>query len=129
MRERLVDMVTQHLGDLTSRLSANPSTLYDYCPIPRVIYEELEEELWCHNFYLANLTDTVRFPEWPIGDPVGVMRSVLDAWRAEMEKTGTVQLQTDEAYAILGLPLNADAKVRAAVALLAVPWQAVGASD
>ncbi len=111
MRERLVDLVSQHLGDLTSRLAANPSTLYDYCPIPRVIYEELEEELWCHNFYLANLTDTARFPEWPIGDPVGLLRSVLDAWRAELEKTGSVQLHTDEAYAILGLPPSSDAKV------------------
>jgi DnaJ family protein C protein 13 len=118
MRERLVDLVMQHLGDLTARLSANPSTLYDYCPIPRVIYEELENELWCHNFYLANLTDTARFPEWPISDPVGLLRSVLDAWRLELEKTGVEQLNTDEAYAILGIAPDSDGKVRAAAAAL-----------
>ena len=110
MREHLVDLVFQHIGDLSGRLAANPSTLYDYCPIPRVIYEELEAELWCHNFYLANLTDTARFPEWDIVDPVGLLRSVLDHWRAEMEKTGEEALNTDEAYGILGIATGSDAK-------------------
>ena len=64
MRQHLQDMLRQHIGDLPSRLAANPSTLYDFCPVPPVVYEELEEELWCHNFYLRNLTDAERFPDW-----------------------------------------------------------------
>ncbi len=55
MRSRLLDMVAQHVGDLAQRLAANPSTLYDYCPIPPVVYEELEKEMWCHNYYLNSL--------------------------------------------------------------------------
>lgn len=55
--------------------------------------------------------DTARFPDWPITDPVGLLRSVMDAWRLEMDKTEVVALNTDEAYSILGIPVNSDAAV------------------
>jgi DnaJ homolog subfamily C member 13 len=46
MRGHAVDMVASHLGDLRQRLASHARTLYDYCPIPRIIFEELAEELW-----------------------------------------------------------------------------------
>lgn len=123
MRAHLADMVSQHLGDLQSRLAANPCTLYDWLPIPPVTYEELAAELWCHNFYLANLCDEARFPEWPVGDPVGLLRAVLDAWRAELVKGEEPTASPDEAYAVLGLPVGADDKeIRKAYRKLAVKY-------
>lgn len=111
MRNHLVEMVTQHLGDLPGRLAANPCTLYDYCPIPRVTYPELEEELWCANYYLANLTDEARFPNWPISDAVNLLRAVLDAWRLEMDKEGTEEaVSVEEAAEILSVDKDADDK-------------------
>lgn len=125
MRAHLLDMITQHLGDLPARLAANPCTLYDYCPIPRVVYEDLEQELWCANFYLANLTDEARFPDWPIKDPVGLLRAVLDAWRTEAAKEGADAgtVSTDEACDILGVPADADDKaIRKAYRKLAMKY-------
>jgi DnaJ family protein C protein 13 len=103
MRGYVVDMVNQHLGDLRQRLAANARSVYDYCPIPRVIYEDLQEELWCHNFYLANLCDETRFPDWPIPEPVELLRAVLDSWRKEVEKEAP-DVTFDEAREVLGLP-------------------------
>lgn len=180
MRGHLLDMVVQHLGDLPARLAANPCTLYDYCPIPPVRYEELDAELWCHNFYLANLCDEVRqggrgaggrraarqaagraastrtrphaappsnavvvasprfpspvfpsshsslqarFPDWPIADPVGLLRAVLDAWRSELTKTEEPKGSPDDAYATLGIAVGADEKeIRKAYRKLAIKY-------
>jgi len=123
MRSHLLDMIAQHLGDLPARLAANPCTLYDYCPIPPVKYEELDAELWCSNYYLNNLTDESRFPDWNIADPVGLLRAVLDAWRLEVTKTGEKGVSMDEAYGIIGLPVGADEKeIRKAYRKLAMKF-------
>ena len=123
MRAHLLDMVSQHLGDLPARLAANPCTLYDYCPVPPVKYEELTKELWCHNFYLGNLCDEVRFPVWPIPDPVALLRGVLDAWRKEVSRTGEKTVPLDEAYTTIGVSVGADEKeIRKAYRKLAMKY-------
>jgi hypothetical protein len=54
------------------RLLSNTHALYQYCPIPRIMFPELETELFCNIYYLRHLCDTARFPDWPIKDPVCV---------------------------------------------------------
>jgi len=108
MRGQLIDMITQHLGELPARLRANPATIYDYCPIPRVTYEELDEELWCSNFYLRNLTDEARFANWTIDDPVMLLRAALDNWRLETSKTEDDKVDLSEAWKELGLEPGAE---------------------
>ena len=113
----------QHLGDLPSRLAANPCTLYDSIPIPPVKYEELVEEVWCASFYLNNLCDDARFGDWAIADPVALLRAVLDAWRLEVVKTGEKGVSLDEAYGIMGLPVGAeDKEIRKAYRKLAIKF-------
>jgi len=123
MRAHLLEMIAQHLGDLPPRLAANPCTLYDYCPIPPVKFEELDAELWCSSYYLNNLCDEVRFPDWAIANPVGLLRATLDAWRLEVLKTGEKGVSLDEAYGIMGLPVGADdSNIRKAYRKLALKF-------
>ena len=88
MRQRLIRAVDQHLATLRGRLVQNIATRYDleFAPIPSVNYPELEQELWCHNYYLRNLCDEIRFPEWPISEPVELLKASLDSWRRERDK-------------------------------------------
>eukprot|EP00941_MAST-03F_sp_MAST-3F-sp1_P001821 g1821.t1 len=102
MRKHLVEMTTQHLCGFGRRLQENPLARYEYCPIPAVKYEELEDELWCHNFYLKNLCDEAKFPDWPIQDPVNVLVGILEAWRNELAKE-KIGLDTEEALKVLQL--------------------------
>jgi DnaJ family protein C protein 13 len=105
MRKHLVEMVQQHLGEGPATLMEDTQWQYDFCPIPPVKYEELEEELWCHNFYLRNLCDEARFPAWPIAEPVELIRAVLDAWRMEFDKEGDTEgVSLDDARDTLQLP-------------------------
>ena len=62
------------------RLCEHTTEKYDYCPFSGIPYENLRRELFCHNYYLNNLCDEVRFPEWPIEEPFEVFRSCLQKW-------------------------------------------------
>lgn len=86
IREHTVEMINQHIGDFAARLRQNSSDQYEYCPIPKVHYTALDKELYCHNFYLRNLCDEIRFPKWPIDEPLFLIRDVIEKWRMEMEK-------------------------------------------
>lgn len=68
--------------------------------MPSIQYKELENELFCHNYYLAALCDDIKFPEWNLRDPVELLRSVLDAWRIENEKKAP-KVSLDDARNIL----------------------------
>ena len=114
LRALLIDLIGQHLGDFPLRLRQHPLLLYDFCPCPKVVYSALEEELFCHNFYLRLLCDEQRFPEWPVEEPVSLLYAALELYREEMRESGPggddVSLERDggkggfaEALQILGL--------------------------
>ncbi|GMH90851.1 hypothetical protein TL16_g11886 [Triparma laevis f. inornata] len=104
MRKHLVEMIQQHLGDFPKRIWQNTCSKYEYCPIPGIAYKQLENEIFCHNYYLSNLCDEVRFPDWPIAEPVEVLRSCLEEWKKEM-KRDTVKEEDacEDARKVLGL--------------------------
>ena len=86
MRKHLVEMIYQHLGDFPKRLCENTTDTYKYCPMPGVAFQRLEKELFCHNYYLHNLCDEERFPDWPIAEPIEVFRACLEEWRKQMSR-------------------------------------------
>lgn len=69
-RRLMIEKIAAHLADFTPRLQSNTRALYQYCPIPVINYPQLENELFCNIYYLKHLCDTLRFPDWPIKDPV-----------------------------------------------------------
>jgi DnaJ homolog subfamily C member 13 len=109
MRQILIRRIDQHLATLRGRLVQNISTRYDleFAPIPTVNYSELDNELWCGNYYLRNLCDEQRFPKWPIADPVALLKSALDGWRRERDKGKSDNVKKmmgeDEALKILNI--------------------------
>ncbi|KAL0869621.1 hypothetical protein ABMA27_005874, partial [Loxostege sticticalis] len=102
MRRILIMKVAAHIGEFTPRLRAHVCARYPYLAIPAVRYPHLEAELFCNMFYLRHLCDTRRFPDWPIPEPVGLLKDVLEAWRREVEKKPP-SMTASEAYAVLGL--------------------------
>lgn len=66
----MIEKIAAHLADFTPRLQSNTRALYQYCPIPVINYPQLENELFCNIYYLKHLCDTLRFPDWPVKDPV-----------------------------------------------------------
>ena len=66
----MIERIASHVGDFTPRLQSNTRALYQYCPMPVIVFPQLETELFCNIYYLRHLCDTSRFPDWPIKDPV-----------------------------------------------------------
>ena len=102
MRRYMIERLALHVGELPLRLQTHCTTRYDYCPLPRICYPELREELFCHRYYLRHLCDETRFGEWPIDEPVPLLQAVLSAWQSELRKVAS-KMSREEALGVLGL--------------------------
>ncbi|CAM9517259.1 unnamed protein product, partial [Choristocarpus tenellus] len=80
LRRHLQEMLLQHLGDFLLRLKQDPSLPYLHCPMPCVRYPPLLGESSAGGYYLRNLCDTKRFPNWPVVDPTQVLSETLRSW-------------------------------------------------
>ena len=101
MRQFMIQKIAYHLADFTPRLKSNVRALYQYCPIPMITYPALENELFCDIYYLRNLCNVVKFPDWPITNPLKLLKEVLMAWRTEVEKKPSSMTAAD-ALKVLG---------------------------
>ncbi|KAH9315592.1 hypothetical protein KI387_024219, partial [Taxus chinensis] len=105
--ERLIDQVLKHLGDFPHKLPQHCHSLYEYAPMPPVTYPELQDEMWCHRYYLQNLCDEIRFPGWPIVEHVEFLQSLLVMWREELTRR-PMDLSEEEACKILEISMEED---------------------
>ena len=109
MRKHLVEMIRQHLGDFPLRLFQNTTTEYEYCPMPGVAYKRLG--IFCHNYYLQNLCDEGRFPDWPISEPVEVFRACLEHFKKQLDRDETSEEQMlEKARVVLDLKVGDGSK-------------------
>lgn len=86
LRKHVVEMVNAHIGDFPQRLRQHTMSRYDFCPMPKILFPTLDKELYCHIYYIRNLIDEVQFPEWPIAEPLVLLRDTIEKWRKEMAK-------------------------------------------
>ncbi|KAI5693331.1 hypothetical protein M8J75_013933 [Diaphorina citri] len=102
MRRLLIGKIAAHIADFTPRLRGNNRAVYQFCGIPAVRYPQLEQEMFVNIFYLRHLCDTAKFPDWPINQPIMLLKDVLEAWKAEVERKPP-EMSVDDAYEALGL--------------------------
>jgi hypothetical protein len=107
LRKHLVEMIELHLGDFPTRIRQYTSAPYEYVPLATVHYQNLEKEIYVHEYYLKNLCDEVKFPDWPIGEPLVLLRECIQRWREEMSK-GVVDSSISDAKLLLKLPNKYD---------------------
>ena len=105
MRRLLIERIAAHIGDFTPRLQSNTRSLYQYCSIPIIQYPQLENELFCNIYYLRHLCNTTKFPDWPIKEPIKLLKNVLEEWKREVDKKPP-SITWEEAYKILNLPID-----------------------
>ncbi len=85
-RVHVFEMVSQHLGTFPAALRQFTMARYEYCPIPGLHFPELDKELYVNRYYLNNLCNEVQFPNWPIHEPLMLLRDTVERWRLEMAK-------------------------------------------
>lgn len=105
MRRTMIEKIACHVADFTSRLKSNNRAGYEYCPIAPIGYEQLEDELFVDIYYLRNLCNIQKFPQWPIKDPVALLKSLLDAWKEEATRQ-PLSFSLDDALSVLRLDIS-----------------------
>eukprot|EP00123_Amoebidium_parasiticum_P014853 comp22669_c0_seq1/m.35022 comp22669_c0_seq1/g.35022 ORF comp22669_c0_seq1/g.35022 comp22669_c0_seq1/m.35022 type:complete len:2507 (-) comp22669_c0_seq1:101-7621(-) len=112
MRARLVGQIASHLGDFPRLLPECTSLVYDYVPMPTITYPEIKDELWCHKYYLKNLCDTVRFPNFVVVDLVETLQAILFMWKdllaADDPSRKKGAMSVEEARRLLGVDETAN---------------------
>ncbi|XP_033101582.1 dnaJ homolog subfamily C member 13-like isoform X2 [Anneissia japonica] len=103
MRRMMIEKIASHIADFTPRLQSNTRALYQYCPIPIISYPQLEKELFVNIYYLRHLCDQQKFPDWPIKDPVKLLKDILEEWKKEVEKKPP-SMSREEAFETLKIP-------------------------
>ncbi|KAH9562610.1 hypothetical protein CY35_05G081400 [Sphagnum magellanicum] len=77
MRKRLLDHLTTELESYVKFRATDPLALYIHVPRTPLAYPELAESVFSAPFYLQNLLDIDRFPNYPINDPVRFLNSLM----------------------------------------------------
>lgn len=65
----------------------------------------LSNQLFRHRYYLRNLCDESRFPDWPIVEHVEFLQSLLAMWREELTRR-PLELSEEQACEILEIALD-----------------------
>lgn len=102
LRHHVVEMIDYHLGGFYYKLKQFTLAKYDYCPIPNIHFDSLDQEIYVHEYYLVHLCNEVKFPNWPISEPLVLLREVLERWRSEMIK-GVAPSNIIDAKVVLGI--------------------------
>jgi DnaJ family protein C protein 13 len=100
----MITRIAAHVADFSVRLKTNVRAIYQYCPIPAIQYDQLEDELFCHIYYLRHLCDTKRFADWPIQDPVALLKACLQAWHDEINRKPS-NFSLKDACEVLGVDI------------------------
>jgi DnaJ family protein C protein 13 len=109
LRKHMVVMIDQHIGDFSGRLRQFTLSKYEYCPIPTIHYPELDKTIYVFEYYLKNLCDEDKFKDWPIGEPLILLRECIERWRIEMTKC-VVDSAVSDAKSLLKLGDQFDTK-------------------
>lgn len=86
MKRHMIEKIAIHVAPYSARLTSNVKCIYKFIPITSIEYPQLEDELFCHYYYLRHLCDEQRFPNWEIREPLAFLRSCLQVWKDEIEK-------------------------------------------
>ncbi|KAG0579697.1 hypothetical protein KC19_4G117600 [Ceratodon purpureus] len=77
MRQRLLDHLTSELEPYVKSRANDPMAPYVHTPRAPIYYPELTDIVFSAPYYLQNILDMDRFPDYPISDPDGFLRSLM----------------------------------------------------
>lgn len=110
MKAYLTSTIQQYLRKFLDRIKSKSTETYRYIPLPQVEYENLNGELFCHGYYLRNLCNEDKFPEWPISEPIELFHACQEVWNGiALKHKRTWNISLEEARLLMGLNISDNA--------------------
>ncbi|XP_024368115.1 uncharacterized protein [Physcomitrium patens] len=94
MRQRLLDHLTSELESYVKFRATDPLALYIHVPKAPLSYPELEDSVFSAPFYIQNLLDNERSPNYQVNDPNGFLNSLMQDLRRSTKMLADVVTET-----------------------------------
>jgi hypothetical protein len=91
MRQHLQNSVQQHLQILFNKVHTDIHYKYEHTPLQRIIYPQIEKELFVHGYYLSGLLD----PQWQgfvVTEPEVLFEKIVDRFKVETEEKNMITM-------------------------------------
>jgi hypothetical protein len=116
MRNNLVNLIEEHISDFFKLFQEDNSSTYRFLAIPPIFYDGIDDELFCHGYYLCNLCNESKYPEFSVEEPKLFFIECIETWKRLLGKSNQQSIiSVDEALSFFGLAnSNNDIELRAA---------------
>lgn len=106
MRRYLASMINEHIGEFLTELQSDCSSTYTFSMMPVISYDRLENEIFCHCYYLSNLCSEGNAAEYPIASPKSLFLETFQHWNKMLipYKTESNDLCPNDGESILCSP-------------------------
>ncbi|KAL9652253.1 hypothetical protein ABK040_011913 [Willaertia magna] len=91
MRKHLQSCIRNHVAEFKQTLEKDTSTIYQFNPLSRVIYSQIEKELYIENYYIRNLLKP-EFRDFPITNPQQLFDGVVEYMSNESNEDNLIIL-------------------------------------
>ncbi|KAF0686013.1 Aste57867_22167 [Aphanomyces stellatus] len=104
MRDTLWRVCKAHLDDHRRHLQEDVAAPFAYHPMAPVVYRELDDEVFCHGYYLRQFCNT---RDVDVKDPGTFLSKLAAEWTREINRPAMALSRTDAAR-VLDLPEDSD---------------------
>ncbi|MEN2500373.1 MAG: DnaJ subfamily C member 13, partial [Marteilia pararefringens] len=91
MRKWMINKLSAHVSEFLPILNENILSIYEYVPIIKIEYPQLDKELFCHGLYLKYLClekEKLSKQNFRFSNPIEFLRTLLKQWQDELLKEG-----------------------------------------
>ena len=111
LRNHLVTLIEEHINDFLMLWKKDNTTTYNFLSMPSVSYDGLDDELFCHNYYLCNLCNESKYPDFSVEEPKLFFMECIETWKRLLGRSNQeYHKSVDEAFLFFGLDTSNNAK-------------------
>lgn len=106
-----MSLVEEHINEFLTLWKKDHATTYNFLLMPPVSYGGLDDALFCRNYYLCNLCNESKYPDFSVEEPKLFFMECIETWKRLLGRSNQdYQKSVDEAFLFFGLDTSNNSK-------------------